>query len=89
MPREAHCIPSFTFTHAPAVYKTEALLVDRGTESTLATLHFKHIFHENVSIVSVTESQRTRSDKDLSGNLIMIKPVVDILIFGIHIRTQR
>lgn len=79
-------IHSYTFTHAPVVHK---LLVDRDTESTPTTLHLKQVFHEYVSTVSATESQRTQSDKDLSGNLIMMKPVVDIVIFAIHIRTQQ
>lgn len=75
-----------SYTFAPVVHK---LLVDRDTESTPTMLHLKQVFHEYVSTVSATESQRTQSDKDLSGNLIMMKPVVDILIFGIHIRTQQ
>lgn len=51
--------------------------------------HLKQVFHEHISNVSAAASQRTECDKDPSGNLIMMNAIVDILIFGIHIRTQQ
>lgn len=63
--------------------------VCRQTEQYKTALHLKRVFHEHISSMSAAESQRTQCHKELSGNLIMMNPIVDILKFGIHIRTQQ
>lgn len=89
--REVHCVHYIALTHAaPVIHQTEVLFVDRqAVQSTVTAPHLKRVFYEHISSVSAAESQRTRRHKDLSGSLIMMNPIVGILIFGIHIRTQQ
>lgn len=61
----------------------------RQTEQYKTALHLKRVFHEHISSMSATALCGTVSSEILSGNLIMMNPIVDILKFGIHIRTQQ
>lgn len=81
----------FALTHDASVFhQSEVLFVDRQkVETSVTAPHLKQVFHEHIFTKSAAESQRTQCNKDLSGNLIMMNPTIDILIFGIHIRIQQ
>lgn len=65
------------------------LFADRQKGTVEQSCTKKQVIRERVFTTSAAESQNTQSNKDLSGNLIMMDDAIDTFIFGIHTRSRQ